>query len=240
MTVTFIIPVFNAAETLSACLDSIASQQNAEWDCICIDDGSTDNSLSILGDYAKTDTRFQILRQKHGGVSSTRNLGIANATGEYVWFVDADDTIAPNSLARLRNETADIVIFNLSGGFDRTVGNLLAWNALYKRELIKDIEFPDLINHEDVVFGAETFCKAKTLKSVTGDFYRHVNNPHSAVNRYSFRRLIDAWRMIPLFWKACAPARGFRTRCSVIRKICGHIIFHIIAILPATIIHRHK
>ncbi len=73
--VSVIIPVYNAAEYLPQCLDSICHQTLRNIEIICIDDGSTDNSLEILKVYAKKDSRFQLLQQKHGGAGTARKYG---------------------------------------------------------------------------------------------------------------------------------------------------------------------
>ena len=92
---SIIIPVYNVAPYLKECLDSVLSQTFTEWEAICIDDGSTDGSGVILDEYAGKDRRFRIFRQENQGVGAARNVGLDQASGKYVVFVDADDVI-PN------------------------------------------------------------------------------------------------------------------------------------------------
>lgn len=93
--VTVIVPVYNAQEYLPKCLDSILSQTYANLEIILVDDGSKDESLKILREYEKRDTRVKVYTKENGGVSSTRNLGIKAANGEYIAFIDADDYVEP-------------------------------------------------------------------------------------------------------------------------------------------------
>lgn len=89
--VSVIIPVYNAAAYLPQCLDSICNQTLQNIEIICVDDGSTDNSLEILEIYAEKDSRFQLLQQKNTGAGTARNTGLNFARGKYLSFLDADD-----------------------------------------------------------------------------------------------------------------------------------------------------
>ena len=99
--VSIIIPVYNAEAYLRECLDSVVNQTLKEIEVICIDDGSTDSSLSILKEYAQKDSRVSVLQQRnlHAGVA--RNAGIAVARGEYVHFLDSDDWVDVNTYKEL-------------------------------------------------------------------------------------------------------------------------------------------
>ena len=114
MLISLIVPVFNASRYLRACLDSIREQTHAEWECICVDDGSSDGSGEILDEYANNDRRFRVISLKeNGGVSAARNLGLDCACGEYVGFVDSDDLIDSHWLEAVvdsvRKTNADMV-----------------------------------------------------------------------------------------------------------------------------------
>ena len=95
---SIIIPVFNSGPFLSECLDSILSQTFANWECICVDDGSTDESGSILDGYAAHDSRFRVVHQRNGGESSARNAALSMVAGTWFTFVDSDDAIVPDAL----------------------------------------------------------------------------------------------------------------------------------------------
>lgn len=100
MKVSVIIPVYNVEKYLESCLESIKSQTFTDYELILINDGSTDESVAIMRRYAKTDARIRIISQSNRGVSAARNLGLSVAEGEYVLFVDSDDTILPDALER--------------------------------------------------------------------------------------------------------------------------------------------
>ena len=91
--ISIITPVYNAEQYLEECLESIKAQDLAEWEAICIDDGSTDNSLEILTEWAEKDARIKVLTQENHGAGYSRNKGIGLAEGEYLFFLDADDWI---------------------------------------------------------------------------------------------------------------------------------------------------
>lgn len=111
--ISVIVPVYKVEEFLPQCLDSILAQTLTELEIICVNDGSPDNSLKILEEYAKKDKRIVIINQKNAGLSSARNTGIKAATGEYIGFVDSDDWIEPDFYHNLyqaaKEHNADIV-----------------------------------------------------------------------------------------------------------------------------------
>ena len=96
-----IIPVYNTEAYLGKCLDSILSQDFADWEAICVNDGSTDGSAAILTDYAARNSRLRVVHQPNRGLSVARNTGLNAAQGDYILFVDSDDWIAPHALSTL-------------------------------------------------------------------------------------------------------------------------------------------
>lgn len=90
---SIIVPVYNVEKYLAKCLDSLINQTYTNIEIICINDGSTDNSLHILKNYAQKDRRIIVINQENQGVSAARNKGLEVATGDYVFFIDADDWI---------------------------------------------------------------------------------------------------------------------------------------------------
>ncbi len=99
--VSVIMPIYNATDYLRPALDTVIDQTLREIEIICIDDGSTDKSLSIIKEYQERDQRIRIVTENNAGVSTARNKGIIRAKGEYVIFLDADDFYEPNLLERL-------------------------------------------------------------------------------------------------------------------------------------------
>lgn len=112
--ISIIIPVYNAAAHLIYCVESLINQTFTNCEFIFINDGSIDESLTILEDYQKKDQRIILISQPNKGVSAARNLGIEKAQGMYLGFVDADDTIAPDFISQLysisKQHDTDIVI----------------------------------------------------------------------------------------------------------------------------------
>ncbi len=112
--ISIIIPVFNAEKYIRKCLDSISSQTFSDFEVICVDDQSADKSLDILTTYAQTDSRIKVYTQKHSRQGAARNLGLKEATGEYICFVDADDWLDSDALQLLYQKAvvsnADIVL----------------------------------------------------------------------------------------------------------------------------------
>lgn len=99
--ISVIIPVYNTAARLEACYRSIAAQTLPDWECILVDDGSTDTSGLLCDGFAAGDTRVKVIHQENRGVSAARNRGLELACGEYIAFVDSDDTVALTYLETL-------------------------------------------------------------------------------------------------------------------------------------------
>ena len=180
--VSIIVPVYNVEKYLSKCLESLINQTLKDIEVICVNDGSTDNSLCILKEYANKDSRIKIIDKQNEGVSVARNTGIEVATGEYLMFVDSDDYLVENAcekaLNTIEHNNSDICIF---GHYDLVDGNkiishktndlikikdlnvkenlveysIYIWDKIYRTEFIKSnqIKFPlGLKTAEDVIF----------------------------------------------------------------------------------------
>ncbi len=109
---SIIIPCYNGEKWIEPCIQSILIQSYTDYEIIIVNDGSTDNSLDILNNIAKIDERVHIVDIQNGGVSSARNAGLLRANGQWITFVDIDDTLPPNSLStmmQLADDGCDIV-----------------------------------------------------------------------------------------------------------------------------------
>lgn len=113
MLISIIIPVYNASKYIQRCIKSIIEQTYEEWECILIDDGSTDNSFMLLKDIQKIDDRFIIIHQNNCGAGIARNTGINVAKGEYIVFIDIDDYINKDYLKLLSLHTEDVVFIEV-------------------------------------------------------------------------------------------------------------------------------
>lgn len=121
-TVSIIVPVYNAESSIARCVDSILSQQFTDFELLLVDDGSRDGSGAICDGYAAADSRVRVIHKENTGVSDTRNLGIAQARGTYLQFLDSDDWITPDATKLLvrtaEAHSCDLVISD----FYRVVG----------------------------------------------------------------------------------------------------------------------
>lgn len=115
-TVSIVMPIFNGERFLRSSLDSLLAQTFQDFEVICVNDGSTDLSESIINEYAERDSRVKTVNQANGGVASARNAGIENAEGRYLLFCDDDDLFASNMLeamvGTMERNNADICIPN--------------------------------------------------------------------------------------------------------------------------------
>ena len=137
MLISVIIPMYNAAATIERCIQSVAEQSYKDLEIIIIDDGSTDNSAQIVKEFSKADERVHYYKKPNGGVSSARNMGIRQSSGEYLCFVDSDDAVQKEYVTALLEEmmraSADITLC----GFrdirpDRQTDHLLSEEQLSK------------------------------------------------------------------------------------------------------------
>lgn len=100
-TVSIIVPVYNAENTIQRCIDSILDQEYADFELLLVDDGSKDTSGAICDAYAAADPRVRVLHKENTGVSDTRNQGIRLAAGKYLQFLDSDDWITQDATSLL-------------------------------------------------------------------------------------------------------------------------------------------
>jgi len=175
--VSIIVCIWQTVLTLPRCLNSLLSQTFTDWECIMVDDGSSDGSAEICDEYSRIDERFKVIHQENSGISAARQKGLDCATGEYVIHIDADDFIEPDMLESLYmkalDENADMVIcdyFEESRNYKIVVtqsippeyGHLevlkhmcagkiygCCWNKLVRRSTIYDSKtrFPVGVNH---------------------------------------------------------------------------------------------
>ncbi len=210
--ISIIIPIYNVVQYLSRCIDSILAQTYTDIEILLIDDGSTDNSGQICYEYAKKDKRIKVFHKPNGGVSSARNLGLDNATGEWITFVDADDWIDKEMYQSLYNEAvtsqADIVLCDFyiyytpdkkllsktiqtEGNKEVVLRNYLCsftplWNMLVSRSLYNDyrLRIPEhIIICEDFWLSVRLFYYARKISAVHRPFYFYNReNENSALN----------------------------------------------------------
>ena len=119
--ISVIIPVYNVEKYLSECLDSIINQTLREIEVICVNDGSTDSSLSILKEYSSKDNRVKIIDKKNEGQGYARKVGLDIAKGEYILFCDSDDKYSSNNVFEnlykaIKKNNSDLMCFSFEYG----------------------------------------------------------------------------------------------------------------------------
>ena len=193
--ISVIIPVYNTAEYLTGCLDSVINNDYKNLEIICVNDGSTDSSPEILRRYEKNDSRIKVIDVPNGGVSRARNIGLDNASGEYIAFIDSDDRVHRqyfSILTHLKNKyNADIVsvLYDSTDHFkqdsaidfdsitcksflgDDALNNVnirwIVWGKLFDRSVVCGNRFTDDISYgEDTIFMIEQYLGNKTIKTV--------------------------------------------------------------------------
>lgn len=140
--ISIIIPVYNVEAYLRDCLDSVVEQDCENFEVICVNDGSTDNSPSILDEYEKKYNSVYVYTKKNGGLSSARNYGMQKATGKYVFFLDSDDMLADKHclsfmVERMSEHSLDVLYFDGNSFYEDEVIHQINTNfyeTAYKRE----------------------------------------------------------------------------------------------------------
>lgn len=196
--ISVIIPIYNTAEYLACCLDSILHNTYRNLEIICVNDGSTDNSLIILEQYAAEDSRIVAVNQGNAGVSAARNTGLDKATGDFIAFVDSDDWVHPQYFEILMHfmskTAASVVACNYSHVIDATPNQKIdistckpvylnfneimsngylkriIWGRIYKKTYISGLRFPKGIKWgEDTIFNVSALCSTSSAQVVIVD-----------------------------------------------------------------------
>lgn len=172
--ISVIIPVYNMADRVGRCLDSIVSQSFKDIEILLIDDGSTDGAADVIKEYSIADSRIICVRQENSGVSAARNLGIENASGEYILFIDADDEIEEEYLRNIadkaRSTEADILVWGIKLCYED--GHVEEWKpkleGVYDRKAFLTAFPSEQYWHHKGLYG---FVSNKLLKKSIVDRY---------------------------------------------------------------------
>ena len=155
--ISIIIPIYNVSQYLNECIQSVVNQSYKDFECVLIDDGSSDGCEMICDQWAQKDSRIKVIHQSNQGVSKARNRGIAEAQGEYIIFIDSDDWIDPNYLNELFQPIEKYNVDLVVCGLQQQYNNGTFQNYSYKTGIIKiekqfTNEFTD-INKQFLLFG---------------------------------------------------------------------------------------
>lgn len=154
MKVSIIIPVYNSEKYLAECLESILKQDSAEYEIICVNDGSEDLSLDIMKEYKKRFNNMTIINHMHKGLSAARNMGLQIATGEYIYFVDSDDIVKEGYIKRAYDlciaNNLDMLLFSFENFCDDTL-----LREKYKKQINKEkrvMSFEQVIDGPTMIY----------------------------------------------------------------------------------------
>ena len=206
--ISIIVPVYNTEQYLDRCIQSVLAQTYTNWELLLIDDGSTDSSGAICDKYAAEDNRIRVFHKENGGVSSARNLGLDNAKGEWITFVDSDDWVDDQYIEFMVSDQAyDFVsCYYQAIGWSKWVScpppeekytqevlntcvseNLMAWNTPWaKRFRTQIIQANQCKFNESISFGEDAIFVYKYLRHIKSAkisskilYYYDCSNLHS-------------------------------------------------------------
>ena len=215
MLISIIIPVYNAKKYLQRCLDSvILSSKNAalKGEILLVDNGSTDGSLEILEDYAKNNPCIRVLKCNSPGAAAARNYGVRFATGKYVWFIDADDTIFPDAISKLVKEAetkkADMVMLGVKRIYENDKSNYLSAvtpeEKDFKSRFVRygmgptqvlvrrawwaknNFAFHEGMIHEDMELMSALILDTNNYAAIDEPLYCYYQNPDSVLHKSSW------------------------------------------------------
>ena len=209
--ISVIVPLYNAEKYLSRCIDSVLAQTFTDFELILINDGSTDTSGKICDNYAQKDSRVKVVHKENGGVSSARNIGLDIAVGEWITFVDSDDSILTEMLERLNIGGEDLKV---CGYYDQIENDMpheaiynsveecanyinkefrhnyinAPWAKLFNASIIRNynLRFDETLSlGEDSEFVFHYCCYCKSIKTFREALYNY-KRPNSLASKYVF------------------------------------------------------
>lgn len=217
--VSVIIPVYNTGKFLEKCLESVVNQSLKEIEIICVNDGSTDNSLEIVQYFSQKDKRIIIINKKNGGQSSARNAGMKTAQGEYICFIDS--LMMEELYNEIEKTNSDVVESNIFLYDDKThkveerknkkynsaeKGSYL-WgkyttevcNKIYKKEFLlkNNIFFEEGMIHEDDLFTIRILFSTNKIEKIEKSFYYYrINRCGSTMTNVNLEKRLQALQRI--------------------------------------------
>lgn len=207
--ISVIVPVYNREQTIERCLDSLLNQTYSNIEILAVNDGSSDQTRSILNRYGQQyPNKMIVIHTENQGVSMARNEGLKRMSGEYVGFVDSDDYIAPDMyevlMKKALKDDLDLVGCQTLALYpdkelridskmrdNQSTHQLLIdayavlWNKLYRRELLENLWFKKDVWYEDVLFLYQVYSRVKRIGSVSEIGYYYVQNEGSITYTYN-------------------------------------------------------
>lgn len=221
MKLSIVIPVYNTRDYLTACLDSVIDPALTDYEIIVVNDGSTDDSAVFAAEYAaRYPELIRVITTENGGLGAARNIGLEAAKGDFLLFLDSDDTLAPGALREMLQELTperDIVIFDLvsvlpDGSVIETLSGcgksgavslpdyprlLLdypsACNKLFRRRLFLDsgVRFPGRVWYEDLRTAPKLYLRTGHIWATGRPWYRYTMRPGSITNSAKLSRNLE-------------------------------------------------
>lgn len=219
---SLIVPVYKVEEYLPKCIESVLSQKNQDFELLLIDDGSPDNCGKICDDYAaKYPGKISVIHQPNGGAGAARNHGIRLSKGEYILFLDSDDSISEDLLSDLADviekQAVDLILYGARVNKDgKEVGQLhedvpteqvisvkehpklyfgvmAPWNRAYKKTLFTEngIDFATKVWYEDIRVVTKILAVSETAYRLSKPYYRYIQREGSAMNNKNSGRNVE-------------------------------------------------
>lgn len=222
--ISVIVPVYMVEKHLDKCIESIVNQTYKNLEILLIDDGSTDNCPAICDQWEEKDSRIKVYHKKNGGLSNAKNFGVKHSSGEYITFIDSDDTVAPNMIEYLYKilieDNSDISIIKvfpvkegesffentdmvIKGSSDVILTHIVYYDCrwesvgkLYKRNLFQGIHFWEGKLFEDMHFTPIIFSKAKTAVLSDSCLYDYLIRDDSIMGNARKKMSLDILEVV--------------------------------------------
>lgn len=202
MLLSIVVPIYNMEQYLPKCIESVLLQSYKEFELLLIDDGSEDGSLMICKEYEKLDSRIRVIHSENRGLHFARKLGVENAKGEYITFIDSDDFIAQDAYTLAENDmknSMDIIAFDIIRYYDDNnmkYDKSIFEERIYDKKALMDKVYPTMIWDLDRNwFGMDPSLCIKVFKA--GLLKKHMEGEDT-----NFYYAEDVAVIYPLLWKA--------------------------------------
>lgn len=219
--ISIIIPVYKVELYIRNCLNSVLNQTYKDYEVILIDDGSPDACGKICEEYAENRSNWNVVHQKNAGQAAARNAGLSIAKGDYICFIDSDDSVDPNYLQELYhalietnsnlaicgyqriNESSEIVQAERCESekldenelWEEIFGHLnnAVWNKLYRKDILKDLQFPEGLYHgEDLMFNLQYISRCNGAVQIKSKLYHYWEREGSITKSgFSERKIME-------------------------------------------------
>ena len=257
--ITVIVPVYNVEEYIYDCIDSIINQTYRNLEIILVDDGSLDNSGKICDNYAKEDARIKVIHQENMGVSSARNMGLKNANGKWIAFIDPDDWVDNNYfeilISKIYNDEIDCVLccynrivkgtiekvrfvteestYNpreyLINSLNPQTGFGFCHMKLIRRECIKEMKFD-----EELKVGEDALFNIKISKNINKVIYTEKAIYNYRINQNSVVKKYDK-EYVKKYINAISKCKEYidseyKNDCEILQNYYNFVAYHVLLI----------